>query len=152
MPKVRVIKTGGGEEDAPVIDNRVRSDWNKYVDYLRTKGLAGNEILDKGGYGNQVLQQYIKENPSTSLTVDIVKPLQSEFMKYRQWALDRIKTGRAAFATGANENNFMAQLSPNDAYAGSKTTSYKFPNEYLTTYDKPTNTTTTQNLGFAQQK
>lgn len=153
--KVRITKTNGGgggeEKPAPAITNQVRSDWNKYIDYLRSKGIAGSPDLDRNGLGNQVLQQYIKDNPGTSLSLDIVKPLQSEFIKLRQWGLDRVKAGKAAFANGVNESNFMAGLSPDDAYAGSRTTSYKFPSEYLTMYDQPTNNTTTKNLGFVQQ-
>lgn len=116
----------------PVLSNKNRQDWNEYITWLRSKGLAGNPALDRNGYGIQVLQQYIKQNPKTSLTVDLVQPIQEDFSNYRNYALQQIKSGKSTFANGVNENNFMQSLSQLDNYAGSKTTSHIFPREYLT--------------------
>ncbi len=120
-----------GKSDPP-LSNKNRQDWNNYITWLKGQGLAGNPALDKGGYGIQVLQHYIKNNPNTSLTVDMVQPIQSDFSNYRNYALDQIKSGKGAFAQGVNESNFMQELSQLDNYAGSKTTKHFFPREYLT--------------------
>lgn len=151
--KIRV-KGGGDEKPAEQvpITNQHRKDWNAYIDYLRSKGLAGNAMLDKDGTGNKVLEQYIKDNPKTSLSVNIVKPLQGEFQNYKKWVIGEVKAGRASWGEGVNEDNVMDDLSGEDAYAGSKTASHKFPMQYLTIFDKPTNTTTTTNQGFATVK
>lgn len=154
--KIRVTKKNvndGDGDDKPTntITNQNRQDWNNYIDYLKTKGLAGNPLLDKGGFGVQVLQDYIKNNPNTSLTVDMVKPIQSDFSNYRNFALDQVKQNKAAFAPNTNETNFMTELSKLDNYGGSLTTKHKFPLQYMQ-YIESNQPTRTVSQGFATTK
>lgn len=143
---------GGGEDAKPAtasITNKHREDWNKYVKWLESNKLRGNPELDKGDMGKQVLARYIKENPNTSLTLDIVKPIQSDFANYRNYALDQVKQGKMALAEGVTPETFMAELSKLDAYPGSRTTSHSFPFDYMRYVDKSKGTDTTINKGFA---
>lgn len=137
--------------DGKPLTNQNRQDWNDYITWLRSKGLAGNPMLDKGGYGIQVLQQYIKQNPKTSLTLDLIQPIQEDFSNYRNYALQQIKSGKGVFQEGTNEANFMQSLSQLDNYAGSKTTSHIFPREYLT-YIENNKPISTVDKGFVVAK
>lgn len=131
---VSLMKAKGDPEEKP-IDNRVRTDWNKYIDWLAAKGLKGHPSLDKNDLGNKMIDAYKKENPDTVLSRDIVIPLQKEFQKYRQFALDEIKAGKGAFGDGVNEENFMRALSVVDGIPGQRTTSFQFPKVYLDKFD-----------------
>lgn len=129
---------GGGGTTPPTakpVTNKLRSDWNLYVNYLEKKGMKGHPDLDKNNLGNTMLAEYIKKNPSTSLTLDSVLPIQKEFSNYRKWSLDQIKQGKGAFALGANEDNYLRDLSITDSIPGQRTTSYRFPSEYLKTFE-----------------
>ena len=150
-----IAKIKGGIEDkdkkttSTAITNQHRADWNGYVKWLESQKMRGNPELDKGDMGKQMLAKYIKENPKTSLTLDLVKPIQSDFANYRNFALDQVKQGKMVFDKGVNEGNFMQELSKLDAYPGSKTTNHLFPYEYLRFQDRVNNTDTTINKGFA---
>lgn len=138
-----------GDPTTKPIDNNVRKSWNDYVDFLKKKGVAGSPELDKGGLGNAMLDQYIRENPGTYLKPEMVKDIQADFSNYRNFALSQVKAGKMVFDEGVNEGNFMQELSKLDSYPGSLTTRHKFPFEYMVTIDKTNNTTTTENRGFA---
>ena len=127
---ISLMKAKEDPEEKP-IDNRVRTDWNKYVDWLVAKGLKGHPSLDKNDLGNKMIDAYKKENPDTVLSREVVIPLQKEFQKYRQYSLDEIKAGRGKFSDGADENNFMRALSIVDGVPGQRTTSFKFPKFYI---------------------
>lgn len=138
----------GEPTSKPPIDNNVRQSWNDYVDFLKKKGIAGSPELDKGGLGHAMLDLYIRENPGTYLKPEMVKDIQADFANLRKYHLEQIKNGKAVFAEGTNESNFMQELSKLDSYPGSLTTRHKFPFEYMTTIDKTNNTNTTENRGF----
>ncbi len=147
MNKLDALKKRGGDE--PTVTNQQRSDWSGYVDWLEKKGLKGHPDLDKGDIGKQVLQQYIKENPQTSLTPDIVAPIQADFANYRNFALEQVKQGKMAMTHGTTPENFMQELSKLDNYPGSMTTLHKFPIEYLRYLDEKGKTLKTVNMGYA---
>lgn len=137
------------KKPVPQINNQVRQSWNDYVKWLRAKGIAGSPTLDKGGLGKQYLAQYIKENPNTALTMDIVAPIQADLMKYKDYAVNQIRLGKAVYANGVNADTFMEDLSKEDNYPGQFTTKHIYPNEYLRTVDLQNNTDSTINKGFA---
>lgn len=134
------------EGEKPV-DNKLRSDWNAYTQWLDKKGLKGSPQLDKGDMGGKMIDQYRKENPTTLVTRESIVPIQKEFSKYRDYVLNEIKNKRAQFTPGANENNFMKDLSVVDGIPGQRTTSFAFPDSYLQTFlnDK---LISTKNQGF----
>lgn len=124
---------GGHEEEKPVT-NQMREDFNKYVAWLDKRGMKGHPSLDKNNLGNNMLAKYIKETPGTSLTLDSVIPIQNEFTKYRNWSLDQISQGKAAFGEGVTEENYLRDLTKVDGIPGQRTTSYTFPKQYLETF------------------
>jgi len=150
--KIQYAKAfGGGDGKEPVkITNQHRQDWNAYVKWLETQGLKGDPRLDKGDFGKQVLLKYRQINPTTSISPEMVQPIQADFANLRNYSLDQIKQKKAAFAEGVNEQNFMQELSKLDAYPGSKTTLHSFPFDYMRYVDKPAGTDTTINRGFVQ--
>ena len=142
-----------------VVDNKVRQDWNNYLDFLSSKGLQGHPSLDKGDNGNRMIDLYRKENPNTSLSRDMVTPIQQEFSKYRDSMIQNLRDKKAmisdASAPGGrfvkpdeNLDNYMSSLSKVDGIAGSMTTSHKYPISMLKTIEAD-GKTTVQDKGFA---
>lgn len=119
----------GGDGD-PTVDDNVRGEWNKFVDWMAAKGVKGKPELDTNQLGFKYLDDYIKENPNTVLSRELVLPIQREFQTYRTKALENIKAGKAKF--DGTEEQFMPGLSKLDGYPGQFTTNYKFPSESTT--------------------
>jgi len=143
---------GKNKEQSKSVDtvtDKNRKDWNNYYAYLKKNNLSGNADLDKGEGANnegiKTLQKYIKDNPKTSLTVDLIPAIQQDFSNYRQFALQDIKSGHSAFASGVNEDNFMKELSIVDGQPGSKTTKHIFPERYINYMGQK------QNKGFGKE-
>ena len=122
-------------DDKPQVSNKLRQDWNNYTQWLAERGMKGHPSLDTNGTWKVWIDKYRKENPTTTVSVDTIPIIQSEFSKYRDWALGEIKAGRAAFAPQTNEKNFLTNLSQIDGIAGQRTTSFKFPESYLKTFN-----------------
>lgn len=135
---------GGGDPVQPKVDNKLRAAWNDYVSWLDKKGLKGNPSLDHNDLGMKMIDEYRKENPDTPLTRNSVIPIQQEFSKYRDYALNQIQQGKIGFAPGTNKDNFLKSLSIVDGIPGQRTTSYTFPSGYM----KDMNTGETKNKGF----
>lgn len=128
-------KEGEGEDPVEEIDDKDRENWNEYVKFLDSKGLKGHPSLDKDDLGGKMIDEYRKVNPNTTVSREKIKPIQKEFSKYRDWSLAQIKAGKAAFAEGTNEENYMKHLSTVDGIAGQRTTSFQFPDSYLKTFE-----------------
>lgn len=130
------------------VSDKLRRDWNDYISFLEKKGYKGHPALDKNDLGGKMIDLYRKENPNTSISREKIKDVQSEFAKYRDYALSEIKNKKAAFAAGTNENNFLKNLSIIDGIAGQKTTSFSFPLSYLESFVDGKKVGT-ENLGYA---
>lgn len=113
------------------ITNQHRQDWNDYVLWLDKIGMRGNKELDTNDVSHKLLQKYIDLNPNTSLTPDIVVPIQKDFSKYRDWSLNEVKAGRRELGTGVTPENFLKDLSIVDGIPGHRTTTYMFPKKYM---------------------
>ena len=115
--------TGGGE-DPPQLTPQQRKEWNQYVDWLEKKGYKGSEKLDKKdtGFATTLLNQFKKENPTVTISIDHVKSVQSEM----QALADTVRSFEARRGN-PNAKNIMAGTSAVDGWPGSKTTSFKFP-------------------------
>ena len=137
------------DESEPSITNKERQDWNDYVNWLEKKGMKGNAELDKNDLGGKMIDLYRKENPSTSVSRNMIKPIQKEFSKYRDWSLGEVKKGQAALGEGVTPENYMKALSIIDGIAGQRTTSFLFPSKYMTTFVDGKNTGTV-NEGFVK--
>lgn len=128
----KVVNLNELNESVPLA---LQMDWNKYIDWLASNNLKGSEKLDHGGLGMEMLKRFIEENPDVSLEANetTVINIQKAFSKYREWVMKRIEEGKAQFGPGANKENFMRALSIIDGIPGQRTTSFKFPEEYLIT-------------------
>lgn len=158
------LKTLG--EDDPiknaVASAKLKNDWNNYTTWLKGKGMQGNPALDKNDLGGKMIDQYQKENPTTSINRAAVIPIQQELSKYRDYSINELRNKRATLADAENPNGrfvtptenldgYMRDLSKVDGIAGQRTTSYQFPDRYMKTLDA-NNKLTIQNLGFATTK
>ena len=140
------------KSNEPQVDNTIRAEWNKYLDWLEAKGMRGKPDLDKNDLGGKMIDAYRKENPNTPITREMVIPIQKDFGKYRDWSLEEVKAGRSALAEGVTPENYMRALSIVDGIPGQRTTSFKFPNSYLQTLDTNKKLISTENKGFATVK
>ena len=118
----------------PPITNKIRQDWNDYVDSLEKRKLKGHPMLDTNGLGYKVLDDYVKTTPGTSLNREMIPRIQQEFGNYRNYVLNLVKQGKAQL-NGVKPEDFMATLSKVDGYPGQLTTSFKFPDSYLKTFN-----------------
>jgi hypothetical protein len=122
-----------------VVPVQLMRDWNNYTDYLDKKGMKGHPDLDKTAFGDAkplgtiMLEQYIRENPKTTITPQSVPLIQKAFQDYRDYVLKQVDSGNARLSDGVTKNTFMPHLSSDDGIAGHKTTQTKFPEAYLIT-------------------
>jgi len=119
---------------APVrVSPDVKGEWNKFVDFLDDKGLKGNTKLNFGDTQmiELAISEFQKNNPNTTISMDIVSDIQNEISIYREKVLVAVQQGKAKFAPGVTPENFMMNLSKVDGRAGSLTTKFKFPDEML---------------------
>jgi|GEM_PF-4012221 len=154
ISKLKTLSGKPPTDDNPV-DNRIRADWNNFLSYLDKKGLRGKPDLDKGGAGYAMFDQYVKENPSTSLSREKLPVIRKELLNYRNWVLEQNKTPSKnnILAPGVTDNNFMRHVLENEKtgdpnYPGSNLTTTPFPQVYLSHFmdDKKVAVT---NEGFA---
>lgn len=143
--KSSTVYLGTPPTEAPV-DNKLRTDWNNYISWLDKKGLKGHPSLDKSNLGFKMIEEYRKENPSTLVSKENILPIQKEFQRYREWALEQAKKGQAKLTVAPE--NFMKALSIIDGIPGQRTTSFQFPESYLTTFQDG-KSLGTANLGFS---
>ncbi len=104
-----------------------RAFWNGFVEYLETKGLKGSPKLDKPGHGNSVelFNEYCKLKGVKLSYTAFVTQVQTTIAAYRAAAWAQVESGKARF--DGKESEFMPGLSVIDGWAGSRTTTYKFP-------------------------
>ena len=155
-----------GEDDpkkSAAVSFKLRQDYNNYTNWLKTKGMQGNPALDRNDLGGQMIDQYQKENPTTSVNRAAVVPIQQELSKYRDYAINELRNKRAMLTDAQNPKGrfvtpnenldfFMKDLSKVDGVAGQLTTAHQFPAEYLKTFSPDNKLISNQNLGFATTK
>ncbi|MVN89643.1 hypothetical protein [Mucilaginibacter aquatilis] len=122
----------GLHANAQVITPKERMIWNGFVDYLAIKKFKGSAELDKPPREKsvQLWKDYCK---AINLKLDyheFVSHVQRNIIAYRKYAWQKIKDGKATF--NGTEADFMPGLSTVDGWAGSRTTTYKFPPDSLT--------------------
>jgi hypothetical protein len=125
-----------GEKKTPPDDRTLKGDWNKYLKYLEDKGVRGDEKLDKGGLGNQYFLEYIKANPTTTLSVDAIPRIRELYTQLRNTNIEEIKKGKAGFNgksgpetdfTGFMSHIVKNELSTDPNYVGQHLTKTPFP-------------------------
>ena len=96
---LKVKKSTEGEGENPVEPDmqKIKADWNKYLDYLEEKGVKGSPELDKGGLGNKYFQEYIKANPETSLSASVIPKIREAYKELRNVNIEQIKKGKSVY-------------------------------------------------------
>ena len=118
------LLSGGGEDPPKGLTPQQRKDWNNYVSWLEQKGYKGSPLLDKKdtGLATSLFNQFRKENPTATISLDNVKSVQSEMERLAE-AARQLEARRG----NPNAANIMQGTSKVDGWPGSKTTSFKFP-------------------------
>lgn len=101
--------------------------WNGFVDFVAVKGYYKSDELDRRDktISSDLWSDYNEACHTTYDYTSFVKMVQIEILNYREQSLALIHSGRAKF--DGDDGDFMANLSKPDGWAGSKTTSWKFP-------------------------
>lgn len=135
-----------GSDKNTAITPELMTEWNKYLNFLDSKGVRGSADLDKHGKGLSYLDEYIKANPKTSLSRDAVPAIQEALKDYRKWTIEtneqRVSAGKPGIELNTpkgriplkgNEAIFMSQIDKTkiDGYPGQWTTQQIFPSEYM---------------------
>ena len=119
----------------PQIDkDKLKQDWNTYIDWLQSKGLRGSKTLDVGdtpevNVGMKKVREYSQLFPNSLVKPQNVKLIQQEFLDLKERMNRDIKAGKARMK---KEQEIFPGLSSADEKPGSKTTSYKFPESEFT--------------------
>lgn len=129
----------------PTISNNDRQFWNGFVDYVAQRGYAGSPRLDERStkLSRLLFDEYNRTNKGNYAYDTFIPAIQTDISNYRNNAINEIKKGNikvtnddgSLYRGNINDydfdNNYMQGLSNVDGWAGSRTTSWKFPKAYL---------------------
>jgi len=131
------VKMVEKETEEPKADmNKIKQDWNAYLDYLDEKKVRGIDALDKGDLGNKYFREYLKANPNTSLNENIIPKIREAYQDLRNSQIADIQSGKISFLgkTGkdADVSSFMRHIVENEKtknpnYVGQHLTQTRFP-------------------------
>ncbi len=124
MNALSLKMSGGGDDPPQPLTPQQRKEWNAYVDYLDKRGYKGSPMLDRKetGLATSLFNDFKKENPNTTITLNHVASVQNEMQN-----LARAAQAFEARRGNPNASKVMQGTSPVDSWPGSKTTSFKFP-------------------------
>jgi hypothetical protein len=103
------------------------ADFNKFLDYVKQKGLQGSDRLNHdSALRSQLFSEFSKANPGTVINEDIIPSVQLEHQQFAQNAKDF-----AQRKGGANADSLYNNESKIDGIFGSKTSQQYFvPAQY----------------------
>lgn len=138
VKKVEVTEeeeTTPDDESGETVSDKVKMDWNDYLTWLDKKGMRGKPELDKGGVGNNLFKQYIKENPETSLSEKVIPSIRKAYVDLRNDRLKEIQSGKGSYK--GSPESFMKHIVLNEQsgdpnYVGQHLTQTMFPGAKLT--------------------
>lgn len=150
-----ILGEGEGENknSSLTVNSQILKEWNNFLDFVNKKGMKGSKDLDLKDkkLGQSLFTEYKKTNPNSPLSYEYVAPVQKAISQYRSTMIEKFKTGKASLSkgldVGPNYENFMQDLSKVDGWFGSKTSSWKFPQAYIETYNSDKQLENIQNLG-----
>ena len=110
--------------------------WNNYIMWLKANKLSGDKRMNNVAFSKTTLDAYNKQNPNSTLTYDLVKPIQAQIKAYRQSIIDAHKNGaniKFAQPPGDDYSGFMpwATGTTEDGINGEYTSQFMFPKTYL---------------------
>jgi hypothetical protein len=76
---------------------KIKNDWNKFLTWMQSKNIRAKEELDKNDLGNIYFRQYVKENPGTYLSEDVIPIIRQEYVKEREKKAQDILNGKGSF-------------------------------------------------------
>jgi len=94
---------GVAEEPGDIVTDVDRQNWNNYLTWLGKKGVQGKDALDKGGLGNKLFSQYIKETPNSGLSLEIIPKIRQAYGQLRNEGIAAIKAGKSGFDMGGGK-------------------------------------------------
>ena len=129
-----------------------KQNWNNYLTWLGKKGMQGKDELDKGGLGNKLFAQYIKEVPNSGLSIDILPKIRAAYGQLRNEGIASIKAGKNGFDMGGGKvvmganatdeilTHYMSHIPANEKstdpnYVGKHLTQTFFPGGTVTKTD-----------------
>lgn len=142
----------GGDADA-IRAQKLKEQWNLFVDFAEKRGLKGHSDLDKGvgadNNGIKLVKEFQAANPGTLITPENIPEIQKHLQNYRDYSINKLRTdplhnqivdsknpkGRPVLPN-ENLDYYMKDLSKIDGIPGSRTTAYRFPTDFLTTIYK----------------
>ena len=134
------------------------SDWNKFIDFLESKGYRGSTEFDKKdkNLGQVAFDAYKKLNPNFTLNYADIPSVQQAILDLRKSEIEKLKAGKAKLAEGLDAGKdyekFMPNLSPVDGWLGSKTSAHKFPMAFLNEYINGQKVTDMKPQGFVSSQ
>lgn len=124
--------------------------WNNYIMWLKANKLSGDKRMNNVAFSKQTLDTYNKQNPNSTLSYDLVKPIQAQIKAYRQSVIDLHKAGKMKFQEppAPDYSNFMpwATGTTEDGINGEYTSQFMFPKSYMVNL----NTGTKTDLGYVR--
>lgn len=145
QPSIFSAITSNGIDPTKPITSNDRQFWNGFVDYVAQKGYAGSPRLDERNtkLSRMLFDEYNKLNNGSYAYDTFIPSIQREIANYRNNAINEIKKNNLRVTNDDGslykgkiedydfDNNYMKGLSNVDGWAGSLTTSWKFPKAYL---------------------
>lgn len=131
-------------------------EWNNFILWLRTKGLAGNPKMDHIAFSQQAMTAYKQETPDSKITYDIVRPVQTQIKNFRQYSINKIRQGKMDvkpvkdFNLAPDYSNYMdwVNKTTEDGILGQYTSQFMFPKYYIT-YMTDANRGVTTDMGYS---
>ena len=95
------------------LDSSKMNQWNKYVDWLKSKGYSGNSQMDHITFSDKALAEYKKDNPNFWVnSKDDIKKVQTIIKIYREYTISVWKLGI--------DNAVKKQITPASIVMGSQ--------------------------------
>ena len=118
----------------PPLTIQEREMWNNFLEYLKKKGIQGSAALDNRdtNMGQQLMEEYRKQDPHFTLTYDRVPDVQNDLQTYRQQLVNKYKADPTIINGIKSVDEIMPNLSAVDGWLGSKTSQQRYPGAALT--------------------
>lgn len=123
-----------------VVDKKLMTEWNDFVQYAKYKGYAGTENMNHLDFSKKVMAEYKKDNPDAKINYNHVLPVQQAIHNYRDYTINQFKTDpkHHPAPTGVlpDFSNYMQWAGTkkgklNDGIVGQNTSLFSFPSFYM---------------------